>query len=121
MLAAHVPVLRRALLPIGLFDERELNFFPDAAAGEISTAMALDRWRSGSALSASRMHADSRDGGLRSDRTGSSPERTPLRQSRHVRHTDKRAVEIDEGATSPDAARSSAASMTALARNRGAL
>ena len=40
------------LLPIGLFDERELNFLPEAAAGEISTAMALDRWRSGSALSA---------------------------------------------------------------------
>jgi len=67
MLAAHVPVLRRALLPIGLFDERELNFLPEAAAGEISTALALDRWRSGSALSASRLHADSRDGGLRSD------------------------------------------------------
>src|SRR5882724_7069655 len=71
MLAAHVPILRRALLPIGLFDERELNFLPEAAAGEISTALALDRWRSGSALSASRLHADSRDGGLRSDRTGS--------------------------------------------------
>ena len=123
MLAAHVPVLRRALLPIGLFDERELNFLPEAAAGEISTAMALDRWRSGSALSASRLHADSRDGGLRSDRTGSPRQkRSPLRQSRPVRHTDKRAVEIDEGATSPDAARSSAVpSMTALARNRGAL
>ena len=70
MLAAHVPVLRRALLPIGLFDERELNFLPEAAAGETSTAMALDRWRSGRALSASRLHADSRDGGFRSDRTG---------------------------------------------------
>jgi hypothetical protein len=52
MLAAHVPVLRRALLPIGLFDERELNFLPEAAAGEISTALALDRWRSDGELSA---------------------------------------------------------------------
>ena len=52
MLAAHVPVLRRALLPIGLFDECELNFLPEAAAGEISTALALDRWRSDGELSA---------------------------------------------------------------------
>ena len=51
-----------------------------------------------------------------------SPERSPLRQSRPVRHTVKRAVEIVEGATSPDAARSPAVpSMTALTRNRGAL
>src|SRR6266478_845261 len=65
---------------------------------------------------------DSREGGLRSDRTGSPPERSPLRQSWHVRHTDKRAAEIDEGVTPPDATRSSAVlSTTALARNRGAL
>ena len=39
-------------VPIGLFDERELNFLPEAAAGEISTALALDRWRSDGELSA---------------------------------------------------------------------
>ena len=35
------------LLPIGLFDERELNFLPEAAAGEIAIWMVHSRLHAG--------------------------------------------------------------------------